>query len=177
MKYLVQVKTQIFICTGLMPSDLCNPHIHSATVLCDKCTETTPFQDRFTDTLWPHVKPPHIQYKQALLQPCIKCVLWPLVLHTWLLGEPQPITLRIGSTNHKQTLGVGLLYYWLDPFILVFWVLHLLLNVLMEPRLYGEFSTHRKMIDIWYICILGRKYIAWWLDYAWFTLHWPVYHQ
>jgi len=31
----VKVKTQIFKCTGLMPSDLCNPYIHSATALCD----------------------------------------------------------------------------------------------------------------------------------------------
>jgi len=31
----VKVKTQIFKCTGLMPSDLGNPYIHSATALCD----------------------------------------------------------------------------------------------------------------------------------------------
>ena len=35
MKCLVKVKTQIFKCTGLMPSDLGNPYIHSATALCD----------------------------------------------------------------------------------------------------------------------------------------------
>ena len=35
MKCIVKVKTQIFKCTGLMPSDLGNPYIHSATALCD----------------------------------------------------------------------------------------------------------------------------------------------
>ena len=31
-------------------------------------------------------------------------------MHTWrrLLGESHPLTLHIGSSNHKQTLGVGL---------------------------------------------------------------------
>ena len=32
----MKVKTRIFKCTGLMPSDLGNPYIHSATALCDK---------------------------------------------------------------------------------------------------------------------------------------------
>ena len=36
MKCLLKVKTRIFKCTGLMPSDLDNPYIHSATALCDK---------------------------------------------------------------------------------------------------------------------------------------------
>ena len=35
MKCLVKVKAQIFKCTGLMPSDLGDPYIHSATALCD----------------------------------------------------------------------------------------------------------------------------------------------
>ena len=35
MKCIVKVKTRIFKCTGLMPSDLGNPYIHSATALCD----------------------------------------------------------------------------------------------------------------------------------------------
>ena len=41
MKCIVKVKTQVFKCTGLMPSDLCNPYIHSATALCDS-TATPP---------------------------------------------------------------------------------------------------------------------------------------
>jgi len=36
MKSIVKVKTRIFKCTGLMPSDLGNPYIHSATALCDE---------------------------------------------------------------------------------------------------------------------------------------------
>ena len=39
MKCIVKVKTRIFKCTGLMPSDLGNPYIHSATALFDRQSE------------------------------------------------------------------------------------------------------------------------------------------
>ena len=54
------------------------------------------------------------------------------------------------------------LYYWLDPFILVCWVLHLLMNVLMEPRLYEEFSIHREMV----YSAVSTMYVVRLLDYV-----------
>ena len=50
MKCIVKVKTKIFKCRGLMPSDLCNPYIRSATALCDEHDECTAVKGNHDDT-------------------------------------------------------------------------------------------------------------------------------